>query len=84
MSFLGSAKRSRRPALSKTALRALAELAAAPGAHFSIADTWISAGAEIMAACLAAMQVTKVLSGLECAEVTEGQNRPGANGTTVW
>lgn len=48
--------RSRRPALCKTALRGLAELAADAGSK----DAWTSNAAEMVAACLAAMQVTKV------------------------
>lgn len=70
--------RSRRPALCKTALRAMAELADAdlPSA------AWSAHGAEMTEACLGAMQVTKVTAKLGEETLDAVCRRLQAEGTT--
>lgn len=72
--------RSRRPALCKTALRAMAELA-----KKGVQCDWISAAAEVVAACLAAMQLTKVTAkmGEETLDAVCGRLREDASVTVT-
>lgn len=71
--------RSRRPALCKTALRAMAELA---DADLPV-TTWLAHGRELTEACLGAMQVTKVTAKLGEETLEAVCRRLQAEGTTA-